>query len=101
MTETTIYNVIPKDNIFADSEYVQGLREELEEKYTILKVIEITPALDDEGVKKFIIELKAYDHEKMLKDLFEFSYGIPYEEKNRYEAERLLENGKESRERMF
>ena len=91
MTETIIYNVIPKDDILADREYVQGLREEIEEKYVILKTIEITPALDEEGIKKFITGMEAHDHEERLKEVFEFAYGMPYEEKYREEAEKHLE----------
>ena len=88
MTEdkTIIFQVVQIDN-FVKIDYVCTPTEE----HAVMREIEITPALDEECITKFIAGMKAHDHEKELKEYFEFCYGIPYDEKHREEAERLLE----------
>ena len=98
MTETILYKVIPKENVFEYADYIQGIKEEIEEKYIILLDLKITPDLDGEGIKKLTDELKKRDYDIRLKYGFEFCYGMPYEEKHRAMAEELERNKKEPSE---
>lgn len=94
--KTLIFRVVPKSNPLAPKEYIRDLKDE----YIILKTIEITPTLDEEGIQKFIEGCKKKDYEKLLKMNFEIAHGIPYGEEHREVAEKLLARRSEPSEYM-
>lgn len=101
MDKTLIFKVVKKSNVLGQDAYVvASCKEDVSSEYLILKEIEITPSLDEEGIKKFIEKLKESDHEKRLKELYEVAYGMPYSEEHRKVAEELYSKRSEPSDQM-